>query len=1304
MNVENRLYRVGSVIAIAAMLLAAVGAPALSPFGGRAEASGPTTVFINEIHYDNASTDTGEAIEIAGPAGTDLTGWSVVLYNGSGGTVYNTTVLSGTLSDAGDGYGFAVLTYPSNGIQNGSPDGLALIDAISNVVQFLSYEGTFSATDGPAVGMSSTDIGVGEGSSTPVGDSLQLTGTGLEDQDFTWATSMPGTFGAVNTGQSFGEPGPTPTPSPTPEPTEPPTTPALVINEIDYDQASTDTSEYVEIKNNDALPVDLSHVTLELVNGSGGGAAIYNSISLPATTLAPGDYFVVCANAATVPNCDLDASPDTNFIQNGSPDAVGLRYDGSLVDAVSYEGDAAATYTEGSGAGLDDDPSVDNAGISRYPDGADTDQNNVDFGLHCDTPGEANVAAASDCVPAAEPVINEFSASTTGADVEYLELYGDPNTDYSAYSILQLKGDSASDKGAVDSVTSVGTTNSSGFWLGDLASNTLENGTITLFLVKDFSGSSGNDLDTNDDGALDSTPWSEVVDAVAVNDGGSGDLTYGVPVLGPNYDGVSGFAPGGASRIPDGQDTDTAADWVRNDFDLAGIPGHAGSIVLGEAYNTPGAPNEIYVPPPEACGDPFTPIYNVQGDSTTSPLVGTEVAIEGVVVGDFQNGGASEDGDLSGFYVQDPVGDGNAATSDGVFVYAPGGLDVSDGDGVRVRGNVSEYHGLTEIGASQIWQCSTDNSVAPTALALPVSGPDEFEAYEGMLVTFAQPLVISEYYNYDRYGEIVLTGTRHLTPTAEFAPGSADEMQAVEDYALDHITLDDGLSSQNPDTVRHPDGTPFTLDHRFRGGDILTNVTGVMDSFDAYRIQPTQGADYTAANPRPASPASVGGDLKVASFNVLNYFATIDTGALICGPSGDMECRGADNETELTRQRDKIIAAINAMDADVVGLIEIQNDDDTSVANLVSGLNTLIGDAVYDYVPTGFIGTDAIKLAIIYKPGSVTPVGSYAILDSSVDPRFIDTKNRPALAQTFMDNTTGGVFTLAVNHLKSKGSDCNDLGDPDLGDGAGNCNLTRTHAAEALVDWLAGDPTGSGSPNYLIMGDLNSYDHETPIDAIKAGPDGVEGTTDDYADLVFQSLGENAYSYVFDGQIGYLDSALASAAMTPLTTGATIWHINADEPDILDYDTTYKSNTQDALYAPDPYRSSDHDPVIVGVNVCEMVPPTLSLSVSLDSLWPANHKLTMVTVTPTVSDNFDPNPSVSLLSVTSNEPDDGLGDGDTANDIQIVTDLHILLRAERSGKGEGRTYTLTYQAMDACGNSTISTIDVSVPKSQGKKE
>ena len=178
-------------------------------------------------------------------------------------------------------------------------------------------------------------------------------------------------------------------------------------------------------------------------------------------------------------------------------------------------------------------------------------------------------------------------------------------------------------------------------------------------------------------------------------------------------------------------------------------------------------------------------------------------------------------------------------------------------------------------------------------------------------------------------------------------------------------------------------------------------------------------------------------------------------------------------------------------------------------------------------------------------------------------------KNRPALAQSFIDNTTGGIVTVAVNHLKSKGSACDDVGDPDLGDGSGNCNLTRKAAAEALVDWLATDPTGSGSGNFLIIGDLNSYDKEDPIDAILAGADDTPSTADDYTDLIFKYQGENAYSYVFDGQIGYLDHALASSSLTPKTTGTTIWHINADEPDLIDYDMTFKLPAQDALYAPD---------------------------------------------------------------------------------------------------------------------------------------
>jgi len=171
-----------------------------------------TQVFINEFHYDNAGTDVGEAIEIAGPAGTDLTGWSLVRYNGSNGTVYTSPaadpagsdVLNGTIPDLGNGFGVMVTNYLSNGLQNGSPDGIALVDSSNSVIQFLSYEGTFTAVGGPANGMTSTDIGVSEGSSTEVGHSLQLGGTGTTYEDFAWQTAMLNTFGAVNTNQSFG--------------------------------------------------------------------------------------------------------------------------------------------------------------------------------------------------------------------------------------------------------------------------------------------------------------------------------------------------------------------------------------------------------------------------------------------------------------------------------------------------------------------------------------------------------------------------------------------------------------------------------------------------------------------------------------------------------------------------------------------------------------------------------------------------------------------------------------------------------------------------------------------------------------------------------------------------------------------------------------------------------------------------------------------------------------------------------------------------------------------------------------------
>jgi hypothetical protein len=185
-----------------------------------------TTVFINEIHYDNTGTDTGEAIEIAGPAGTDLSGWSLVRYNGNGGASYGTDNLSGPIPDSGNGFGFLVVNYPTNGLQNGSPDGVALVQD-STVVQFLSYEGSFTAADGPAVGQTSVDIGVSESSGTLLGDSLQLAGSGTTYEEFSWVGEAANPFVAVHNSQSLGGP----------------IAPQLVINEVDYDQPSTDTAD-----------------------------------------------------------------------------------------------------------------------------------------------------------------------------------------------------------------------------------------------------------------------------------------------------------------------------------------------------------------------------------------------------------------------------------------------------------------------------------------------------------------------------------------------------------------------------------------------------------------------------------------------------------------------------------------------------------------------------------------------------------------------------------------------------------------------------------------------------------------------------------------------------------------------------------------------------------------------------------------------------------------------------------------------------------------------------------------------------
>ncbi|MBE2221007.1 MAG: ExeM/NucH family extracellular endonuclease [Anaerolineae bacterium] len=1214
-----------------------------------------TSIFINEIHYDNDGADAGEAVEIAGPAGTDLAGWSVALYNGSATqlNVYDTIALAGVIADQQGGYG--TLYFAAVGMQNGAPDGLALVNPANTVIQFLSYEGSFTAASGPAAGMTSVDIGVAEASTAPLGDSLQLTGSGTTYEDFAWASSQPNTFGAVNSGQSFGaagdmapavssiSPGDNATnvavdanidvvfsedvavagswvevsctvsgmvatavtggpQSFTLDPItnfandesctvtvfaaqvvdldaiDPPdnmdvdfvssfstvaevvATPEVIINEIDYDQPGTDVAEYVELKNIGADGVNLSEFTLELVNGTGGGASVYQTYALPAVTLAAGDYFVVCADAATVANCDMDVAPDSNLVQNGAPDAVGLRHLGTLVDAVSYEGDTGAPYTEGTGTGLEDPGTTgsDNLGISRFPDGVDTDQNNVDLSQRCITPGAANTEASTGCpLPQiGDLVINEIDYDQDGTDAaEFVEIYNASNAilNLSTYELQLVNGSNAS----VYSST-------------PLPDFNLNSGQYYV-VCGDAANVPNCDLDITPDtnliqnGAPDAVALVEngvIIDTVSYEGDVAAPYTEG---SGIGLEDLPGDGYSGIARFPDGKDTD------QNNVDLnqyCATPGEA---------NT-NASLDCVPPVVEACGDPFTPIYTIQGSGLASLLDNNVVSTEGVVTATY-----FDTNEIGGFFIQDAVGDGDLATSDGIYVfttfYTP-----AVGDKVRVTGTVDEYFNLTEItSVSNVLACGIGEAIAPTAVSLPFASSDALEAYEGMLVTLPQALTISEYFNFDRFGEIVLSTDRQFQPTAVYEPGSPEAAALAAANLLSRITLDDGRSNQNPDPARHPNGANFDLTNTFRGGDTVQNVTGVVDyAFGAYKIQPTVGADYVSRNPRAEAP-EVGGSVKVASFNVLNYFTTLDDGVNdICGPLQNQECRGADDANELTRQRNKIIAALLDINADVFGLIEIENHiTDAAVQDLVNGLNDAAGAGTYAYVETGTIGTDAIKLAIVYKPATVSLAGDYAILDSSVDGRFMDTRNRPALAQSFVENETNSVFTVVVNHLKSKGSGCG-VGDDDPEQG--NCNLTRTLAAQALVDWLATDPTASGDADYLIIGDLNSYDKEDPIDAILAGSDDTVGSADDYTDLSHLYGGEFAYSYVFDSQLGYLDYALATASLLPQITGVATWHINADEPDLLDYDTGFKQDAQDALYEPNAYRSSDHDPVIIGLD------------------------------------------------------------------------------------------------------------------------
>ncbi|AOI62280.1 endonuclease [Burkholderia territorii] len=564
------------------------------------------------------------------------------------------------------------------------------------------------------------------------------------------------------------------------------------------------------------------------------------------------------------------------------------------------------------------------------------------------------------------------------------------------------------------------------------------------------------------------------------------------------------------------------------------------------------------------CGGSTTPIADIQGPGAPSPLTGQNVSIEAVVTADF--GGA--DG-FGGFFVQqaDAQRRNQPGVSEGLFVYAPK-VRAKAGDLVHVTGKVEEKYGQTQLTLSgAIAVCANGQTVTPATLTLPVDSPSTFAAYEGMRVRLPQTLTVTENYELGRYGSVMLSNGRLRTPTSVVPPSQAQTQ--IDANARNRLILDDGSNKQNPATVPYP-APELSAANTLRSGYTVRDVEGVLEvRYGAWRVQPLPGAAAptfdTRSNPRTNAPArDPKSNLRVASFNVLNYF----NGNGLGGGFDDPNNRGAKTYQEFQRQEAKIVSALKALDADVIGLMEIQNNgygELSAVRQLAAklGSNWRVVDP-----GTSRLGGDAIAVAMIYDSRAVEPVGRAATL-------AIDDKNRQPLAQSFRRIGGKQALTIAVNHLKSK--NCPDAANDDLdqGDGQGCWNPTRTRAAAKLADWLAGTPTGVAGQGTLLIGDFNSYTYEDPIRLLESRG---------YRNLVSRWIGANAYSYVYNGEAGYLDHALASLPLASHVKAVHEWHINADEPLALQYTLAYKSaEQQKTFYAPDAYRSSDHDPVLIDI-------------------------------------------------------------------------------------------------------------------------
>ena len=601
-------------------------------------------------------------------------------------------------------------------------------------------------------------------------------------------------------------------------------------------------------------------------------------------------------------------------------------------------------------------------------------------------------------------------------------------------------------------------------------------------------------------------------------------------------------------------------------------------------------------------------IAEIQGTGDQSPVAEQTVTTSGVVTAVYASGG------FNGYYLQTAGTGGTidpAGASHAVFVYSTDTVgQVALGDHVRVTGGVAEYNGLTEINVSGDGFALLDEPAEPVEPLADFTMPAtdaEREAFEGMLVAPTSDYVVSDTYalggwGSSAFGSIGLGLDGPLVQETDVAaPGSAEFDAVAADNAARAVTLDDGQSARTPPEQQVPylTGAP---DLR-TGVGVTFNEPVIVDYRFQWNFQPTEpvtgNADelvtFAGGNTREANaaPQDVGGDLTLASFNVLNYFTTLGEDLPGCQPytdrdgnpltvSGGCDARGAWDEANLQRQQDKIVAAINALDADVVSLEEIENsaqfgqDRDAALATLVDALNEAAGTERWAFAPSpadrpDLADQDVIRTAFIYNPATVELAGESVVLTGSAP---FDNAREP-LAQVFTAAGTDYSFLAVVNHFKSKGGDCGDLPEGCFDD-------DREAQAEALATFADDVAQSSAVEDIFLLGDFNSYGAEDPLQVLEGAG--------------YTNLNQDETTYVFDGKVGSLDHVFANESAGERVSGVDVWNINSSESVLHEY-SRYNYFASELFQPGTPYRASDHDPILVGVDVPETVPPTVDVDI-----------------------------------------------------------------------------------------------------------